>query len=278
MHLHELLDMSIADYEVERARIEKLFFYTRVEQGGIVDHVSFPSLAAAVRNDFQLSKMRGTAISIGELFETCSRYWQKPSLEGLLLYCELVWNAIAVGEKSIRLFDCTAALANQTVQNITIILEKTGHEIVKRRDGLYEILKKDALASATVADLDNRDVASAILDYIHFGMKGAPAKKRELLVTIGRYVEPLLDDEELKSSQPGLVSDVGFCLNNLHIRHNNEEGKHAKHFLETMPSAELEDWYDKAYRSMLLLVEQEKQLETHSQIAALRQAAKGEKA
>lgn len=278
MHLHELLNMSIGDYEAERLRIERLFFHIRVEQGGVWEHIAFPSLAAALRDDFQLSRMRGTATSIGELFENCSRYWQEPSLEGLLLYCELVWNAIAVGEKHIKLFDSTAALANQIVQNITIILDKTGHEIVKRRDGLYEILKKDALASTTVSDLDDRDVASAVLGYNHFGMKGALAKKRELLVTIGRYVEPLLSDSRLKNEQGPLLSDVGFCLNNLHIRHNNEEGKNAKPFVESMPAPELEDWYDKAYRSMLLLIEQKRQMETHGKIEALRKIAKGVKA
>ena len=66
----------------------------------------------------------------------------------------------------------------------------------------------------------------------------------------------------------------GDCLNNLHIRHNNEEGKFAKDWLEKMSGEELESWYDKAYRSMLLLIEEHKHLETHRQINALKKQAK----
>ena len=156
--------------------------------------------------------------------------------------------------------------------NVDIILEKTGYVIteLKNGSGLWEIVKKDALASAVVEDLPDADVALAVLDYNHFQIKGDITKKRELLVSIGRYVEPLIEDSELKRSHYSLVDDVKFCLNNLHIRHNNESGRNAKEFVEKMPDEELERWYDKAYRSMLLLIEEHKQLETHKEIDALK--------
>lgn len=274
MHLHELLKMSIQDYELERNRIEMLFFRTPIDDNTLIERTFYPSLAKFVDEEFAQTKVCGTATGVDDFFKSCVRYWNSPSLESLLFYCEIVWNVIVACEKRIRLFKPAVLVANQIFRNVTIILDKTGHEIRKRPDRTFEILKKDALASVVTEDLSDADTAMAVLEYNHFEMKGNVAKKRELLVTIGRYVEPLTDHVEMKGAHSGLVDDVRFCLNNLHIRHNNEEGKFAKDWLEKMSGEELESWYDKAYRSMLLLIEEHKHLETHRQINALKKQGK----
>ena len=270
MHLHELLKMSIQDYELERKRIETLFEHT----GFTYIHASYYSLKHFLRHYFIGSRLQGTALDINDFFSYNAKEWSNTSLESLLLYCEVVYGFIAEFYDRIKVVDEAHNLAEQIFHNITIILEKTGYEIRKTKDNFWEIVKKDALASAVIEDLSDADAAMAVLDYNHFEMKGNVAKKRELLVTIGRYVEPLTDDVEMKSAHSGLVDDVRFCLNNLHIRHNNEEGKFAKDWLEKMSSEELESWYDKAYRSMLLLIEEHKHLETHRQINALKKQVK----
>ena len=270
MHLHELLKMSIQDYELERKRIEALFEHT----GFTYIHASYYSLKHFLRDYFLGSRLQGTALDINDFFAYNAKEWSKASLDSLLLYCEVVYGFIAEFYSHIKVVDEANNLAGQIFHNITIILDKTGHELRKTKDGFWEIVKKDALASVVIEDLSDADAAMAVLDYNHFGMKGNVAKKRELLVTIGRYVEPLTDDVDMKGSHSGLVDDVRFCLNNLHIRHNNEEGKFAKDWLETMPAEELESWYDKAYRSMLLLIEEHKQLETHRQINGLKKQVK----
>ena len=274
MHLHELLKMSIQDYELERTRIEKLF--ERTEFTCIHSYASYDSLKHFLSCRFLGSRLQGTALNINDFFSSNAKEWNKASLDSLLLYCEVVYGFIAEFYDHIKVVGEANKLAGQIFHNITIILEKTGHEIrkTKPKDGFWEIVKKDALASTVIEDLSNADVAMAVLDYNHFGMKGNVAKKRERLVTIGRYVEPLTDDVEMKGAHSGLVDDVRFCLNNLHIRHNNEEGKFAKDWLEKMSGEELESWYDKAYRSMLLLIEEHKHLETHRQINALKKQAK----
>lgn len=272
MHLHELLKMSIQDYELERKRIEKLF-----ERTGFIcrySYTNYDSLKDFLSYRFLGSRLQGTALNINDFFSSNAKEWSEASLDSLLSYCEVVYGFIAEFYDHIKVTDEAKSIAGQIFHNITIILEKTGHELRKTKDDFWEVVKKDALASAVIEDLLDADAAMAILDYNHFGMKGNVAKKRELLVTIGRYVEPLTDDVEMKGAHSGLVDDVRFCLNNLHIRHNNEEGKFAKNWLETMPAEELESWYDKAYRSMLLLIEEHKQLETHRQINALKKQGK----
>ena len=268
MHLHELLKMSIQDYERERKRIEKLFEHT--EFRCIISYTNYYSLKDFLSYHFLGSRLQGTALDINDFFSSNAKEWNKASLDSLLSYCEVVYGFIAEFYGHVKMVDAAKKLAEQILHNITIILEKTGHEIRKTKEDFWEIVKKDALASAVIEDLSDADAAMAVLDYNHFGLKGNVAKKRELLVAIGRYVEPLTDDAEIKGSHSGLVDDVKFCLNNLHIRHNNEEGRFAKDWLETMMDEELESWYDKAYRSMLLLIEEHKQQETHRQINALK--------
>lgn len=272
MHLHELLKMSIQDYELERKRIEKLF--ERTEFTCIHSYTNYDSLKDFLSGHFLGSRLQGTALNIKDFFSSNAKEWGKASLDSLLLYCEVVYGFITEFYDYIKVVGEARKLAEQIFHNITIILEKTGHEIRKTKDNFVEIVKKDALASAVIEDLSDADAAMAVLDYNHFGIKGNVAKKRELLVAIGRYVEPLTDDVGMKSSHSGLVDDVKFCLNNLHVRHNNEEGKFAKDWLEGMSAEELESWYDKAYRSMLLLIEEHRQLETHRQINALKKQGK----
>lgn len=271
MHLHEVLNMSIQDYELERKRIETLFEHAKITHFGGFYEV--PSLRVGVANTFMNTKLRGTFVSIDDFFKGCERFWAKPSLESLLFYCETVYNVLSACDDGINMLGEQAIAVKRLIfSNVEIILEKTGYVLTELRNGcgLWEIVKKDALASAVVEELPDADAALAVLDYNHFQIKGDITKKRELLVSIGRYVEPLIEDSELKRSHYSLVDDVKFCLNNLHIRHNNEVGRHAKEFMEKMPDEELERWYDKAYRSMLLLIEEHKQLETHKEIDALK--------
>lgn len=272
MHLHELLKMSIQDYELERKRIEKLFEHT--DFVCMHSYANYDSLKQFLANRFLGSRLQGTALNIKDFFSSNAKEWSHASLESLLLYCEVVYGFITEFYDHIKAVDGANYLAGQILHNIEIILDKTGYETRKTKDNFWEIVKKDALASAVIEDLSDADAAMAVLDYNHFGMKGNVAKKRELLVTIGRCVEPLTDDAEMKGAHSGLVDDVRFCLNNLHIRHNNEEGKFAKDWLEKMSVEELESWYDKAYRSMLLLIEEHKHQETHRQISALKRQAK----
>ena len=138
MHLHELLKMSIQDYELERKRIEALFEHT----GFVYIHASYYSLRHFLERYFLGSRLQGTALNIQDFFSSSAKEWSKASLDSLLLYCEVVYGFITEFHDNIKIVDGAKKLAEQISHNITIILEKTGHEIRKTKDNFVCGLKR----------------------------------------------------------------------------------------------------------------------------------------
>lgn len=266
MHLRDLLNMEIKDYELERSRIEYLF---QVQEFRI-DYSKY-TLKRYIANDFLSSELRRTAVSIDDFVKECSRMWIYPSIESLLFYCEMMLNLMEIMEVKSWTNRTAVKLRERILDNIKLILDKSGHCSDKGSDGLISILKKDALASAVIEDLDEVNVASAVLSYNRIDTKGDLEGKRKLLFTIGKHVEPILQQyKTFKDLKFEIADNVRFGLNNLHVRHNNEEGKGAKPILVQMSKEALEEAYDDLYRSMLLLIELDKYPEADKRIKALR--------
>lgn len=267
MHLSDLLSEEIRDYEGERLRLDALFqkeklFYNRYES---------TTLKESVSHDFMDSKLRGTSISIEDFLCRCSREWRIPSLDGLLFCCEVMLNLTALISEKHWCSEVVLRGKSRLEENIRIILDKTGHYSKKESDGLIYVIKKDALASAVIEDLSDKDVAMAVLAYNRIESKGDLEAKRKLLFTIGKHVEPILQQYKTFNDLKFQVADnVRFGLNNLHVRHNNEKGKVAKPILAKISKEALEEAYDDLYRSMLLLIELDKYPETDKRIKALR--------
>lgn len=273
MHLKDLLGMSIQDYELERRRIETLFAGTSFVYG-----YATHTLKSFVSYDFMHSPLRRTFISIDDFLQSCSSYWETPSLEGLLFYCEVVLNLLFPKKSYATYDDEGRRLRNMVATNISVILNKTGYDFSRGEDGIITIHKKDALAASVIEDMDDKATAKAILEYNRFNLKGDLEGKRKLLKQIGDFIEPTLQKRnKLPAPLNELADDVSFCLNNLNIRHNNKEGKHKKDFLDTLPDKDLEVLYDDAYRTALLLIELSKQEESHNRIGKVRQLSKGAK-
>lgn len=273
MHLKDLLEMSIQDYDLERRRIEKLFAETSFVYG-YVRH----TLKSFVSYDFMSSPFRQTYIDIDDFLQSCSLYWKTPSLEGLLFYCEIVLNLLFPKKSYATYDDEERRLRKMVATNISVILNKTGYDFSRGEDGIITIHKKDALAASVIEDMDDKATAKAILEYNRFNLKGDLEGKRKLLKQIGDFIEPTLQKRnKLQAPLNELADDVSFCLNNLNIRHNNKEGKYKKDFLGTLPDKDLEVLYDDAYRTALLLIELSTQAESHNRIGRVRQLSKGAK-
>ena len=76
-----------------------------------------------------------------------------------------------------------------------------------------------------------------------------------ILVSIGRYIDPTLKDRTFQESEyKRLISDTSFLFNNFHIRHNNIEGPKAQDYIKSLSNSELEKWYDSAYDMSLAVV------------------------
>ena len=267
MHLRDLLNMEIKDFELERRRIEHMF---QVQEFRI-DYSKY-TLKKYMARDFLKSKLRGTAVSVDDFIRECSQMWAYPSLKALLFYCEMMLNLMAIVEITNWTNRDVVSLRARIIDNINLILDKTGYS-ANIEDGIILIVKKDALTSAVVEDLDDVDVASAVLSYNRIDSQGDLEGKRKLLFVIGKGVEPILQRyKEFAGLKYDMADNVRFCLNNLDIRHNNIAGRDAKPLLKRLSDTSLESAYDDLYRSMLLLIELENYPEAHERIKALRQS------
>ena len=257
MHFIDLVKQSINDFGREQERLRTLF-----EKKVIYSNYGATVLKNVIAGEFCNSRFRGTYVGLDDLLESNRSLWHTDSLDGLLFYCETLENLIFEVRETLHRDMSVWSVVNQVLDNIRIIVNKTNHEI-KHTDAGIIIIRKDALTAVAVEDIFDQNVAMAVLEYNHNGIQGDLEKKKRLLAVIGKYVEPLTQKSGLKNEYPGLVDDVTFCLNNLDIRHNNKDGNNAKPFLETISDDHLEELYDGAYRSMLLLIEIEAHKEFH---------------
>lgn len=253
MHLCDIIGMKITDFESERRRIEQLFterYCVPTDLVGVRD-TTFKDEA---EGPFRTSCFRGTSTDIDDLFSRCAPHWSRGDLESLLLYCEVITNIAAcvnVGGYDSRE---TKAIRRQILENIRIVLEKTGYELQQNDQGVYFIAQKNAVATDVIHELDDKHLALAILEYNRFSLKGEIGRKRELLNVIGQAIEPILKDKSAKARCPEVYDDVRFALNRLNIRHNNEKGANEQPAFKSLTAAELETAYDDLYSSMLVLI------------------------
>lgn len=253
IHLHDILGMKISDYELERYRIETLFQRTKfyVPDGFGVRTTTYKALA---EEPFFSSRLRGTSVSISDFLEGCAQYWKKPSLEGLLLYCEVIFNIVLACDNELRHEKEANKISTQIIENILRVTEKLGYDIHKDEDSLYFVTKKDALAVDVIQEIDDKAVSLAILEYNRFSLRGDVTRKKELLGIVAHAVEPLIKDPSLRSKCPEVFDDIKFGLNNLNIRHNNVEGANLKSALLSISDANLEKLYDSLFSSLLILL------------------------
>lgn len=270
IHLHDVLGMKITDYEKERRRLEILFQETKVrisDGWGNCHTFTYRQLAEP---SFLESKIRGTAIDISDYIDSLKAYWAKSSLDGLLFYCEVIFNIAMAASDSLAKRKEAVMLSNQMVGNILTILEKVGYEYHRDDGGVYFFAQKNAVATDVIQELDDKHLALAILEYNRFSMRGEIERKRELLNVIGQAVEPILKDATAKASSPEVFDDVRFALNRLNIRHNNVAGANEQPALKKLSKEELETAYDDLYSSMLVLLKISQLKEGHARMDALK--------
>lgn len=269
MHLGDLLREEISNYEDERRRLEVLFS-EQVFSESIYPYTRY-TVQSYIADDFMKSHFRGTSISVEDFLGQCEREWRTPSLKGLLFYCEVLLNLLTLIDMRHGSLRQAMALKNLIVENINIILDKTGYFHKKGKDGLIRIIIKNALASAVIEDLSDKDVAMAVLSYNRLDAQGDVASKRKTLFAIGKYIEPIIQRyKDFEGLKYDVADDVRFGLNNLDIRHNNKRGRSANQLIKKMTNKELEAAYDDLYRSMLVLIELENYPEAHDRIKQLR--------
>ena len=145
--------------------------------------------------------------------------------------------------------------------NITRFLELSNHELITLENGDKIIVEKNVYASEVSQILSETNIQDAIkvLEYNHFANKGNIQRKKEILITLANYLEPLRKElnnsEELKevfkvNNQKIIAFEKLFEMyNNFGLRHNN-----AKQYHFDMTNDKLEQWYDDIYTSTLFVI------------------------
>ena len=145
--------------------------------------------------------------------------------------------------------------------NITRFLELANHELITLENGDKIIVEKNVYASEVSQIVSETSIQDAIkvLEYNHFANKGNVQRKKEILISLANYLEPLRKElnnsEELKevfkvNNQKIIAFEKLFEMyNNFGLRHNN-----AKQYHLDMTNEKLEQWYDNIYTSSLFVI------------------------
>lgn len=135
-------------------------------------------------------------------------------------------------------------------ENINIVLEHLNFstKLLKKEEKMILIEKNPSAMS--VAEIVDEDTACKVIEYNHYLLKGDIDKKKEILLQLANKYEGMKSN--IKSLNSKLDDDIGFMLNNIHIRHNNKSGKSKKEYVSKMRKDTMEKWYDETYQMLLL--------------------------
>lgn len=154
----------------------------------------------------------------------------------------------------------------QVKDYIKYILDKLNCE-EQVQDGYVFVVQKNAAATQAAKLCKDSNIEREITEYNRISLKGNLREKRAILVSLGSYIEPILKAHTLRDGGYGtLESDVGFLLNNFDIRHNNKVGKNQNAYVAALTDEELEEWYDRTYHSILMVLLAKEQIGISSQL------------
>lgn len=239
-------------------------------------------------NNEKAIKYDGYHYSWADIFDKFIRYWQYRSvyndveeileylgledavykgqdvMEQLLILIDFILNACEYvqyksDEHSRELFD----LGNDRIKsifiendmlldNIKVILKKLKYKTVKKESYKIMLMKDEADATSTALMVADDNISDLIMDYNDFRIENDLIAKKDILVSLGQYIEPLR--KEIKVVNPQLEDYIFFCLNKLHIRHNNKSGKEKMEYVSKMKNKDLIAWYDKVYDLILIAI------------------------
>lgn len=236
---------------------------------------------------FSKLSFRGTFIDLNDMLTTLKLSEEellgpplrkKVPLKKLFLFCEFLLALFTEGATELRSNDSAWNQATLIIANINTIVDRTNHtlhDIGTENRPRYIIVENNKLVSQACEFITEQPVALAMIEYNHHALKGNTVKKRQILTELVNYVEPIKNSNILRENgYAQLQSDVGFVINNFHIRHNNKTGTNAKEYISALPDDELEKWYDKAYNLMLSVIVEAQNIRTHHEIEQLKKSYK----
>ena len=216
------------------------------------------SLNSAISDNFLDYPNRSTFTSYSQMIEVViSNIYN--TTEQLFVFSELLVDIFNNLEGKFTEKECQ--FIKVIFDNITRFLELSNHELITLENGGKIIVEKNVYASEVSQIISETNIQDAIkvLEYNHFANKGNIQRKKEILITLANYLEPLRKElnnsEELKevfkvNNQKIIAFEKLFEMyNNFGLRHNN-----AKQYHLDMTNEKLEQWYDDIYTSSLFVI------------------------
>ena len=226
-------------------------------------------------NDYYFRKLpaefRSPYLSVEDMMDALELHDQSSSLDDLFLLSELL--VALLPSKYINKNENVQTQAKTIFTNIFIFLEKLNYELKEIDGGKQIVVEKNPATTQAVEIVADTSTAIALIEYNHYTLKGDLDEKRRILTALASYIEPILRSRALQNAgYKQLESDVGFMLNNFHIRHNNKEGAKSQEYIVGLNDIQLEEWYDKIYNAVLTVIIVKEHIPTQCQIASLKSA------
>lgn len=224
---------------------------------------------------FRKLKCSESYLHIQDCFDDLEINVANPEIDDLIVVYEFIFTIFLQSESIMEYNDKTVFknVFNDVVRITNNVLDKIGYKLdVIDNDKLGNVAcisPLDALQEEVIEIVNDKNVAFALIEYRSNSCKNNLKRKKELLTNLANYVEPLLKDSTLKLNDKNLVDDLGFTLNNLQIRHNNVD---INNELYNKAKDNLEEWYDKTYQLILLLIYRKSELSIHQDIKTLKKS------
>ncbi|WP_270660819.1 hypothetical protein [Streptococcus anginosus] len=221
-------------------------------------HVYYTTINSAISKNFLDYPNRSTFTSYSQIIEVISANFYDAT-EELFVFSELLVDIFYSLLEKFTTEECE--FIQVIFDNINRFLELSNHELITLDNGNRIIVEKNVYASEVSQIVSETSIQDAIkvLEYNHFANKGNIERKREILISLAGYLEPLKEElnasEELKevmkvNNKKIIAVDKLFDMyNNLGLRHNNSDQYHLE-----MTEEELEQWYDDIYTSTLFVI------------------------
>lgn len=232
-----------------------LIMLLKIERGVVYSHTRHTLIEYI--NDFYFRRLppqfRAPHLSVEEMMEVLELGDESNSLDELFLLSELL--IALLPDEYIAKNDDVFQQAMTIVTNILAFLEKLNYQLHTFEDGRCIIVEKNPATTQAVEIVEDTPTSIALIEYNHYALKGDLDEKRRILTALGSYIEPILRSRALQNAgYKQLESDVGFMLNNFHVRHNNKNGAKAQDYIVSLNDTQLEEWYDKLYNAILAVI------------------------
>jgi hypothetical protein len=236
------------------AEYDALIRLLKVEQN-IFNYRFYPLIHYINKNYFRdlPADFRSPYLSVEEMMQALDLRDKSASLDDLFLLSELL--IALLPEKHIKKKEDLYQQAITIFENIFSFLEKLNYELKEIDGGRKIIVEKNPATTQAVEIVTDNSTAIALIEYNHYALKGDLEETSRILTALGSYIEPVLKSRVLQNAgYKQLESDVGFMLNNFHVRHNNKEGAKAQDYIVGLNNRQLEEWYDHIYNAILSVI------------------------